>query len=187
MKKFGFSLVELMIAVTIIAVIAAIAMPVYQQYAIRAKVAKVYNYVIPWMHELAKDYAISGNMPGTVNFGGVTVPEDAATVVDTDSIYVVWWQTARPPDSYPSFRLDVSIKGLEGIPGYTDPSTVGWGDTASILRFVMRDEDGIMTIVCGKYGGYDGQELPSAYAPTQCNCTNLGYYFFFGKTTPTCY
>jgi type IV pilus assembly protein PilA len=66
----GFTLIELMIVVASIGILAAIAIPAYQNYTIRAQVTEGLNLADGWKTAIAEYYAQTGNWPAQANLTG---------------------------------------------------------------------------------------------------------------------
>ncbi len=66
----GFTLIELMIVVAIIGILAAIAIPAYQNYTIRAQVSEGMTLAGGWKAAIAEYYANNGTWPALANLTG---------------------------------------------------------------------------------------------------------------------
>lgn len=64
-RQAGFTLIELMIVVAIIAILAAVAMPAYRDYVTRAQVAEGYSLATEAKVAIANYYAAYGAYPTT--------------------------------------------------------------------------------------------------------------------------
>ena len=63
----GFTLIELMIVVAIIGILAAVAIPAYQDYIARAQVSEAVNLLGSGKTPLAEYYASQGSWPATAS------------------------------------------------------------------------------------------------------------------------
>jgi type IV pilus assembly protein PilA len=66
----GFTLIELMIVIAIIGILAAIAIPAYQNYTIRSQVTEGLSLADGWKTSISEYYAQNGSFPSTSNATG---------------------------------------------------------------------------------------------------------------------
>lgn len=79
----GFTLIELMIAIAIVGVLAAIAVPQFTNYLARARVSEAINYAQSCKTGFVEFYATNGTFPSTVDEAGCTsiTTDNIASVV----------------------------------------------------------------------------------------------------------
>jgi len=73
-KQQGFTLIELMIVVAIIGILAAIAIPAYQDYTIRAQVSEGLNLTGACKAAVTEFYQDTGGFPGDNSEAGLAQP-----------------------------------------------------------------------------------------------------------------
>ena len=149
----GFTLIELMIVIAIVAILVALAVPAYQDYTIRAKVGECINAAAVPKLSISEYYETVGVFPVDIDEAGMTGQgqsqycEDYATYNDNTT------------------DADFTIEILEGTPG------VGCGNCTANLEPVMTgtpNTSGGVDWKCSR-GNTDASDLK--YLPSTCRGT----------------
>jgi type IV pilus assembly protein PilA len=164
-KAKGFTLIELMIVVAIIGILAAIALPAYQDYTIRAKISEGIVGASSAKAEVSEAF-------DTGSMQGVTVIAAAWNTASTTSKYVYNVQVSNLGVITVTYRATPE----NGLPTSLDSNTIVL--TPSVGRAPLAANSvGTVDWACGSITMATAQarnlpvtqgNLPAKYAPSEC-------------------
>jgi type IV pilus assembly protein PilA len=144
----GFTLIELMIVVAIIGILAAVALPAYQDYMVRAKVSEVILAASSGRTAVAETFSQKGTMALTAGSMGVQT------------------QSSK----YVSLVTYVSSNSTQGdiVVVSSSDAGLGTGSSTAVLLRGIGQTTGQVAWTCsgGAYGSVPA--MPAKYRPSSC-------------------
>ena len=150
-RQSGFTLIELMIVVAIVGVLAAVAVPAYSDYTVRAQVSEAIAAVSPIKASVADYYYANGELPSSGEEAGLdTGGSPTGSNYGTDVVETI---TLDPSNNN---AIKVTLNDLG--------DGVSEGD--SILFIPATTESGQITWTC--QAGTPEATLSTRFAPANC-------------------
>ncbi|WP_218241755.1 pilin [Comamonas fluminis] len=140
----GFTLIELMIVVAIIGILAAVALPAYQDYTTRAKVSEMVLAASAGRTSLSEAYAAKSAFPAAASA--------ADYITNASSKYVA---SVAYQDSNSGAQAQITVTGTSALGGTANGTTLtltGVGDT----------DTGTVKWTCA------AGTMPAKYLPASC-------------------
>ena len=147
-KQQGFTLIELMIVIAIVGILAAIALPAYQDYVARSKMSEPLAALAEAKTTVAEYYAANAELDDPATFGVNTSDRSAYSDIYNE--------------------LDVTVSGsVVYITADVDSAT--WGEASTSYYFSLSgstNADGTMQWDC--IPRPTTPEVPTKYLPANC-------------------
>ncbi|WP_442767511.1 pilin [Acinetobacter bohemicus] len=147
MNNKGFTLTELILVLAIISILAAIAIPAYQNYTTRAQVSEALNMASVYKSELMSKYGDSGSCPTVVTDLGV----DSAGAINSKYVQSIALNTTYT-GAICAFEFTFNTTGMN----------VGVAGKKLVFAMMAYSGDGVASWECGS------SEISQLYLPSIC-------------------
>jgi len=136
----GFTLIELMIVIAIVAILVALAVPAYQDYTIRAKVAECINNAAVPKLQISEYRQTVGSFPADTNTAGITTNTGDtqfcdATTYDGAGVFTVNIDEAAV-DSSLSPTIEATLSPTVNVDGGIDWACTRGSTTSTNYKYL---------------------------------------------------
>ena len=148
----GFTLIELMIVIAIVGILAAIALPAYQDYVVRAKMSEPAAALAEAKTSLSEYYSANNYFPADDDVGGISNNPNKLIVASLFYDFI----SSSEAIITASIQPGVIPGSAGGIPGFS---------LSSITR-----PDGSILWICSrtKRNAQATEEIPAKFLPSNC-------------------
>ncbi|WP_341540254.1 pilin [Serratia marcescens] len=142
-KQKGFTLIELMITVAIVGILAAFALPAYQDYILKSQVAEAYLLMEKVKVDISEQYANDGNLSEIMANGGAGLRNNNFPI---EGKYSKVWAIQ-----------DGQIMAIMNGPDASKKFNYDW-----VVLKPVESGSGTLIWTCPAYGGFPKKWLPSS-------------------------
>ena len=151
----GFTLIELMIVVAIIGILAAVALPAYQDYTVRAKMSEVILAMSACRTSITEVYQSGGSAPGAGNWGCEILTASQQT------------KYVKEVHTGPNGEVRATVQNLASVVNNSVVSLVPLSNATTGVTMTTGNAQGVFGWRCGN-STTDGTTVPLKYLPGSC-------------------